>query len=69
MIEYQQRVVDEFNELVERRSKLGSFITSNSLWHVVPMDEQRRMVRQYDVMLEYEAVLRDRIAHFKLAEN
>jgi hypothetical protein len=65
MIAYQQRVVDELNELAERRVKLFEFIRSNSVWKILPGDEQSRMLHQFDIMCEYEAVLRDRIAHFK----
>jgi hypothetical protein len=69
MIAYQQRVVDELHELVTRRTKLLEFIKNNSAWRLLPDDEQIRMTHQCDVMGEYEDVLQDRIAHFKLVES
>jgi len=61
---HQERVVAELNELAERRKKLGQFIAGSSLFGGLPTDEQSRLRRQFDIMVQYEGVLQERIDHF-----
>jgi hypothetical protein len=61
---HQERVVAELQELAERRRKLEAFIDGSPIFGALPRDEQKRMLRQQNVMREYEDVLRDRVAHF-----
>lgn len=61
---YQQRVVDEANELRDRRGKLYAFIAQNPLFRKLPDDEQRRMNDQLVVMDQYALILQERINHF-----
>jgi len=60
---HQQRVVDELKELTSKREKLGAFWT-NPIFSMLPTDEQARLRRQFDIMVQYEAVLQERIDHF-----
>ena len=60
---HQQRVVDELKELTGRRAKLGEFF-GTELYRGLPEDEQARMRRQFDIMVQYEGVLQERIDHF-----
>lgn len=63
---HQQRVVNELKELTDKREKLGAFIGSvNSAWQTVPSDEQSRLRRQFDIMVQYEGMLQERIDNFK----
>jgi hypothetical protein len=61
---YQQRVVDELNQLHERRAKLGEFLRSPELSKVTE-PEQKLLQEQHDVMAQYETILDRRIAIFK----
>ena len=61
---HQDRVVEEKKELDEKIVKLDLFIESNPLFQKVPLDEQNRLRSQLDVMQEYSAILKDRIANF-----
>ncbi len=63
---YQERVFEELNELHIRRGKLGEFIKHKL--STVPVDERRRLVKQFAVMGDYEDVLRDRVANFPKEE-
>jgi hypothetical protein len=63
MAPHQQRVVEELEQLRERRDKLGLF-WQNPLFKALPTDEQERMGRQFDIMVQYERVLQERIDHF-----
>ena len=60
---YQQRVVDEKEELDGRRLKLIAFV-SGPKFESVPIDEQERMHEQIACMSEYSDVLRRRIEAF-----
>ena len=64
---YQQRVIDEHKELQERRQKLAPFIGSDK-YRSLPNDEQNRLRRQHSIMVAYEDVLEERIAHFPEAQ-
>ena len=63
---HQQRVVAELKDLTEKREKLGAFIAGagNNLFAGLPADEQTRLRRQFDIMVQYEGVLQERIDHF-----
>ena len=61
---HQQRVVDEYNELVEKTSKLGAFILDNSIYKSLEKDEQKDMQVQYDAMCVYVDTLERRIKRF-----
>jgi len=63
MQDYQQRVVDEQNELDEKARKLDAFLMSDKSSGLHP-DERTRMVRQLQVMQEYSGILGERIAAF-----
>lgn len=60
---HQQRVVDEKQELDEKREKLGAFKNSG-LFASLPWQEQERLNTQAHVMTMYSAVLGARIAAF-----
>jgi hypothetical protein len=62
--EYQIRVVDEQRELQSRLDKLSAFVSSPN-FGMLPEAEQDRMFRQANVMAQYNAILRERIAAFK----
>ena len=64
LVDWQQRVVDERNELHERIVKLRDFF-DNPLFTSVEDEEKRRLRRQVVFMEEYRAVLDERISHFK----
>jgi|SRR5579863_3838216 len=62
---HQQRVVAELKELTEKREKLATFLcTPNGVCEKLPPDEQARLRRQFDIMVQYEGVLQERIDHF-----
>jgi hypothetical protein len=61
---FQQRVVDELNELQGRRRNLAIFVTSNPTYRELPLREQGLLTAQLRVMLDYESVLERRIALF-----
>ncbi len=59
---YQQRVVEERDQLAERLTKLGKFIDEGMVFCALPLDERRRLENQAAVMDEYLAILNERIA-------
>ena len=61
---HQQRVVDEYIELVEKTSKLGAFILDNPIYRSLEEDEQKDMKVQYDAMCVYTDALERRINRF-----
>lgn len=61
--EYQQRVIDEYNELLQRTVNLGIFFDS-PVFQKLPQDEQARLSRQWRHMQEYGLVLFERIEAF-----
>jgi len=60
---HQQRVADERHELIFKVDKLAVFLKGD-VFKTLPKDEQERLDRQYRIMSEYDAVLKERIAHF-----
>lgn len=62
----QQRVVDEQQELDEKRAKLAAFLET-PMFASLDAAEQARMHYQAVAMREYSAVLGERIAAFPVA--
>jgi len=60
---YQQRVIDEKNELDERLEKLRSFLSQVKCIDDI---ELYLLKRQKRVMIEYSKILGARIYHFKV---
>lgn len=60
---FQQRVIDEKNELDERLQKLVAFIAKPA-FEDLPPDERQRMIRQRRIMQDYSDVLGERIKCF-----
>ena len=60
---HQQRVVNERHELMFKVDKLAAFL-AGEVFKALPADEQERLTRQHRIMSEYDAVLKERIAHF-----
>ena len=61
---WQQRLIDEKNELDERVTKLSIFVESPA-FKEVDRDEQRRLRIQLELMLELQVVLLARIRAFQ----
>lgn len=61
---YQQRVIQERDELAERLHNLRAFINFNPMFGSLPADECARLRRQRDVMAELLSILDERIANF-----
>lgn len=61
---HQQRVVEECAEVVERLAKLRAFLPTEFCLSL-PFAERNRLVRQERAMLEYVAVLNERIEAFQ----
>lgn len=64
LLPHQQRVVDEYLELDERREKLGVFISDSPIFTGLPEDEKQDMRLQYWHMCSYASVLESRIKRF-----
>lgn len=64
MQEWQERVVEENEELKGKIGRLTDFIHSTSL-HEVDKAEQGRMMKQLDTMEEYHRILEARITNFE----
>lgn len=60
---FQQRVIDERDDLEIKASKLQDFILSDK-FSSVPADERQRLVLQRNLMVAYVIVLDQRIAAF-----
>ena len=58
------RRANKLKELADKREKLGIFIGGSKLFGSLPTDEQGRLRRQFDVMIQYEGILTERIDHF-----
>lgn len=61
---HQERVVNELKALTGKREALALFIGRNDTFSTLPIDEQERLRRQFDIMVMYEGVLQERIDHF-----
>lgn len=60
---HQQRVVDERAELVDKITKLDSFV-AGSMFSTLVMEEQGRLSKQLEIMRDYATVLQARIDAF-----
>jgi hypothetical protein len=61
---YQQRVVDELIELNSKAINLTIFRNSDS-FNQVDSEEQKRLIKQLDIMQSYREILNERINNFK----
>ena len=62
---YQQRVIEERQQLIERINKLRTFVSDdNGPFSKLSMHEQDLLLRQLMVMEEYEDILNERISIF-----
>jgi len=62
MEEHIKRMIDEFNQLEERASKLNLFIETNDIFKTLPKEKQDLMRLQLQGMRVYEYALNKRIA-------
>ena len=60
---HQQRVVDERAELVDKITKLDSFV-AGSMFSTLVVEEQGRLSKQLEIMRDYATVLQARIDAF-----
>ena len=60
---YQERVIVEHNELVEKQNALNDFIVSENFTKVETA-ERDRLRLQYNIMTSYILVLKQRISNF-----
>lgn len=63
MKDFQQRVIDEKEELDERLAKLCAFGRSDQ-FSALSDEEQGRLNRQHSIMEDYSAILDERIKAF-----
>jgi hypothetical protein len=64
MQDFQQRVVEERDQLAERLTKLSAFINDNPTFTTLPEAAQDLLVDQEAVMQDYLDILEMRIAGF-----
>lgn len=64
MQSFQERVITEKKELDEKLDKLKFFIEESPTFKTLAEDEQKRLNRQFDFMVEYSNVLGQRINAF-----
>ena len=62
MLDYVKQMVDEFNELEERASKLNLFITTAEAFQKLPIEKRELMIGQLHAMQLYEFFLNKRLA-------
>jgi hypothetical protein len=62
---YQQRVVDEKEDLHAKCARLAAFIEYGQAFPTLAAEEQVRLRRQLVVMREYAGILIERIAAFQ----
>ena len=62
MLDYVKQMVDEFNELEERASKLNLFITTAEAFQKLPNEKRELMIGQLHAMQLYEFFLNKRLA-------
>lgn len=61
---YQQRVIAEHADLVEKHGKLFAFIYDNPIYLTLPVEEQERQRKQMDLQGQLCDILAQRIAAF-----
>lgn len=66
---YQQRVVDEKNELYAKASTLSTFISINAQFDTLDPKQQELLKEQNDVMWQYYEILVKRISLFNKESN
>ncbi len=64
MQEYQQRVIDEKQQVNDRAVALSLFIGTNQVFNTLPAEEQELLREQCEIMHEHSEVLGKRIALF-----
>lgn len=64
LLPHQKRVVDEFQEVKIKTTKLGEFILDNPIYLEQSKEEQEDMKIQYDAMCIYCDALERRIKRF-----
>lgn len=64
MLDWQQRVVDERNELQEKVNRLTNFVYNNSTFSLLPEIERNALKYQRQLMCGYVSVLNGRIDRF-----
>lgn len=62
---YQERVVEEKQDLDGKIQRLENFVNSKNFPETVEAGERTRLLHQLNVMLEYSSILSDRIENFK----
>jgi len=67
--DFEKRVYVELDELHSKRTRLEFFIFQNPEFPVLPEDERSRLRSQLSIMLDYEAILQERINHFPKPES
>lgn len=61
---HQQRVVDEYVELMRKVTDLNNFIEKNDFFKSLERQEKELLITQLNIMKSYESILRLRIASF-----
>lgn len=62
---FQERVIEERNDLVEKVAKLDVFLTNVDLVDNLIPGEEQRLQRQAEIMKQYIEVLDERIQYFQ----
>jgi len=62
---YQQRVVEEKDEINKKATDLSNFIGTSPIFDTLDPVEQERLKEQNDVMWQYFEILEARIAAFR----
>lgn len=61
---HQDRVILETRELQDKVNKLSVFITTNTIFNKLDIDEQNRLRQQLNAMIYYLTILVERINNF-----
>lgn len=61
---HQQRVIEEYNDLKSKTSKLNAFILDNPTFLTLEKEEQNELKVQYEAMCTYQDALDRRIKRF-----
>ena len=62
---WQQRVVEEYDDLNKKREKLTDFFTSKE-YQALPEYSKTALDKQYEAMRDYSVVLKERIDRFEV---
>ena len=63
MQDFQQRVIDEKKALDEKMNKLDAFLDAENRM-TISEEEEERLKKQYNIMIDYSEILAERIAAF-----